>query len=158
MKESFINALIKFKDVMVSCLSGAKELFTYIITLLISLMIPYKDEISFIFILVVVDWMLAMAINAKKGNLQSAKVKNVIGKICFYSLGFLIAGGLDRFIDVEILGAIVTAALLISEVLSVFANMIIIWPNIPVIPKLKKYLEKELDRKLKADDNGEEYL
>ena len=156
MKESFINATIKFKDVFCGVLSNFEEFFIYISTLLLSILIPYKDEIVFVFMLVVVDWIMAMVINAKKGNLRSARVKNVVGKIIFYSLGYLIAGGLDKFVGIDILGNIVSSALFISETLSILANMMIIWPNIPVLPKIKKYLEKELEKKLGSDDGKDD--
>ena len=156
MKESFINAAIKMKDIFVMAFTNLKEFLVYCCMLLISLMAPYKDEITFVFILVVIDWIMAMVINARKGNLRSAKVKNVVGKIIFYSLGYLIAGGVDRFVGINFLGAIISSALFISEILSILANMMIIWPEIPVLPKIKKYFEKELEKKLNIENEDDE--
>ena len=148
MKEGIITAILKIKDVLLWTVNGIENTVIYIAMLVISILTPYRDMISLVCVLSIADWVLAVVNAVRRENLQSAKMLKLVGKLIMYCLGFLMAGACKIFIDVAFFEWIFTTCILLGELVSLLSNMILVWPEAPVLRMLDKLLKSEMAAKL----------
>ena len=147
MREGFLNALLKFKGVFVWATDNIWNLIVYVITFTVSMLAGYKDMITIICLLSFVDWFLAVINAVRRQNLQSSKMLSLVGKLIMYMIGFLLAASCKKFLDFAAFEYLITASIFLGELISLVSNMILVWPNAPMLKIVDKLLKSELAAK-----------
>ena len=113
---------------------------------LIAFLSPIKYLILFIFIITFVDLMLALWINRK--NILSSKLRLSVFKIFFYIGTIALCFSMEALIGVALLYKIIFSLISLTELISICANALIIYPDIKVVGIFKKLLTGEIAKKL----------
>lgn len=119
----------------------------------VMLIVEYFSDHAFVVFLVVAAtvmdaiWGVSVSIHEKKFTL-SELLRNTVGKLAVYGCALFVFVGLDKFVDSTITAKIVGAIIVMVELWSSSASMLIIFPDFPFLKLMSKALVGEIASKL----------
>lgn len=103
-------------------------------------------------------WGITVSIKKKRFAL-SELARLTIGKLAVYGCAMIVFIGLDRLIGMTLTASIIGASIVLVELWSASANMLILFPNFLFLKLLRKALAGEIASKLGIDPSEvENYL
>lgn len=125
----------------------------YIITLLVTVITPYKDMLICIVILALIDFGLAVLNAIFRHVLESRKLTKLVIKLGIYLILFLIVGITKGVYNIDFLEWAFIPVIVMREVCSILGNIAILYPKFGTIKILKLMLEKEIEIKTENIQN-----
>lgn len=110
---------------------------------------PHSLVIQLVVAATVMDavWGIAVSVKEKKFTL-SELMRNTVGKLTVYGSALFIFVGLDKFTDSQISTKVIGAVIMLVELWSSSASMLILYPDFPFLKLFQKALSGEIASKL----------
>lgn len=120
-----------------------------IITVIIDYFSPHALVIKLVVAATILDAVWGIAVSIKEGKFTlSELMRNTVGKLTVYGSALIVFIGLDKITDLTISTKIVGAAILLVELWSSSASMLILYPDFPFLRLFLKALQGEIAAKL----------
>lgn len=101
----------------------------------------------------IMDAVWGIAVSLKQGRFTKSELARLtIDKLAVYGCVMVVFVGLDKVIDSTMSASIIGAAIVLVELWSGMASMLILFPHIVFLRLLKKALTGEIASKLKIDE------
>ena len=120
-----------------------------LMTLIIEYFSPHSLVIQLVVAATIMDAVWGIAVSIKEGKFTlSELMRNTIGKLAVYGTVLFAFVGLDKFTDSTISTKIIGGAIMLVELWSSSASMLILFPDFPFLKLLTKALKGEIASKL----------
>ena len=144
MLENFLTKLIDALSTSWGWLIGA-------IMFVVNLVVGYEAMISFVVLAVVIDafWGIASSLKQHKFTLSELG-RNSLGKLAVYGTSMLLFIIIDKLLGINngLPTNVICVSIILVEVWSTSASMLICFPNMPFLQLMKKALTGEIASKL----------
>jgi len=120
-----------------------------LITVIIDYFSPHALVIKLVVAATILDAVWGIAVSVKEGKFTlSELMRNTVGKLTVYGSALIVFIGLDKITDLTISTKVVGAAILLVELWSSSASMLILYPDFPFLKLFQKALSGEIASKL----------
>lgn len=144
MLENFLTKLIDALSTSWGWLIGA-------IMLVVNLVVGYEAMVSFVVLAVVIDafWGIASSLKQHKFTLSELG-RNSLGKLAVYGTSMLLFIIIDKLLGINngLPTNVICVSIILVEVWSTSASMLICFPNMPFLQLMKRALTGEIASKL----------
>ena len=144
MLENFLTKLIDALSTSWGWLIGA-------IMFVVNLVVGYEAMISFVVLAVVIDafWGIASSLKQHKFTLSELG-RNSLGKLAVYGTSMLLFIIIDKLLGINngLPTNVICVSIILVEVWSTSASMLICFPNMPFLQLMKRALTGEIPSKL----------
>ena len=144
MLENFLTKLIDALSTSWGWLMGA-------IMFVINLVVGYEAMVSFVVLAVVIDafWGIASSLKQHKFTLSELG-RNSLGKLAVYGTSMLLFIIIDKLLGINngLPTNVICVSIILVEVWSTSASMLICFPNMPFLQLMKRALTGEIASKL----------
>lgn len=117
--------------------------------LLIDYFAPHSLVIELVVLATIMDavWGIAVSVKERKFTL-SELMRNTVGKLTVYGSALFIFVGLDKFTESQISTKVIGGVIMLVELWSSSASMLILFPEFPFLKLFQKALQGEIASKL----------
>lgn len=154
MEEGLLNTVNHLKDVLTWIGSACHHFLCFVLGFFICVFIEYKDMISAVVALSIVDWLLAVVYNFINKTIESKKLLKFIGKIIIYGIGFMTAYCFSTFLQIKAVEGLITMMMVLAELHSIITNASLIWPDSKLLKYFDKYIQSEIKNKKQTKTNA----
>lgn len=120
-----------------------------IITVIVDYFSPHAMVIKLVVTATILDAVWGIAVSIKEGKFTlSELMRNTVGKLTVYGSALIVFIGLDKITDMTISTKIVGAVIMLVELWSSSASMLILYPDFPFLKLFQKALSGEIAAKL----------
>lgn len=120
-----------------------------LLTMIIDYFSPHALVIKLVVIATILDAIWGIAVSIKEGRFTlSELMRNTVGKLTVYGSALFIFIGLDKFTDSTISTKVIGALIMLVELWSSSASMLILYPDFPFLRLFQKALSGEIASKL----------
>lgn len=120
-----------------------------ILTFIIEYFAPHSLVIQLVVAATIMDAVWGIAVSIREGKFTlSELMRNTIGKLAVYGSVLFVFVGLDKFTDSSISTKVIGGAIMLVELWSSSASMLILFPGFPFLRLLTKALKGEIASKL----------
>lgn len=117
-----------------------------------SILTSAVTNFTVVLILMLADLVTGVAKSLQAHSIKSAKLRNSLNKMVIYFFVLIIGGCLSVAGETGVAGIFVVF-LCIVEGVSILENLGEMFPNLPIIKKLSKFLESKAENKVKTADD-----
>lgn len=119
------------------------------ITVIIDYFSPHAVVLQLVVAATILDAIWGIAVSVKEGKFTlSELMRNTVGKLTVYGSALFVFVGLDLFTESTISTKIVGAVIMLVELWSSSASMLILYPDFPFLRLFQKALQGEIASKL----------
>lgn len=116
-----------------------------------SILTSAVTNFTVVLILMLVDLITGVAKSLQKHSIRSARLRNSLNKMVIYFFVLIIGGCLSVVGETGVAGIFVVFLCLVEGV-SILENLGEMFPNLPIIKRLSKFLAAKGENKIKMDD------
>lgn len=122
-----------------------------LLTMIIDYFSPHALVIKLVVAATLLDAIWGIAVSIKEGRFTLSELaRNTVGKLTVYGSALFVFVGLDKFTDSTISTKVIGGAIMLVELWSSSASMLILFPDFPFLRLFQKALTGEIAAKLQV--------
>ena len=122
-----------------------------LLTMIIDYFSPHALVIKLVVAATLLDAIWGIAVSIKEGRFTLSELaRNTVGKLTVYGSALFVFVGLDKFTDSTISTKVIGGVIMLVELWSSSASMLILFPDFPFLRLFQKALTGEIAAKLQV--------